>query len=149
MVVDQQNMEANGMVSRQIPVDPKRCTQIDANDASVSDDKTVHREVISVSPSNNNIGEVMSKKRDHDHDIHLTKLNLGKQSCPDVPAPENDDVPDRSSSQSWGSSKNPKLEEQEPPCRKARVSVRARSEAPLVCIYICTILISFYNNHHY
>jgi hypothetical protein len=44
-------------------------------------------------------------------------------------------------SQSWGSSKSPKLEHEKPdeqtpevPFRKARVSVRARSDAPLVSI---------------
>ncbi|KAK7344331.1 hypothetical protein VNO77_13806 [Canavalia gladiata] len=55
----------------------------------------------------------------------------GQEACPD-PA---QDILDQSSSQSLGSSKTPKLEESktgEFPFRKARVSVRARSEAPLI-----------------
>ncbi|TKY61645.1 WRKY transcription factor 42 [Spatholobus suberectus] len=123
-----QNTESQGMVSGQKFVDPRPCRKLDVNDASVSDDKT-DREV-SVSRSNN--AEVMSKTHD---DPQLTKLNLGKHVCPDAA----EDVLDRSSSQSWGSPKleeEPKTAEQVPadqiPFRKARVSVRARSEAPLI-----------------
>ncbi|XP_061366278.1 probable WRKY transcription factor 47 [Gastrolobium bilobum] len=96
-----QNMEANGMVVLgQKFVDPRKCTKLDVNEASVSDDKT------------------------------------DGEGCRN-PA---EDVPDRSSSQSWNSSKSPKLEESKTgeqvagdlPFRKARVSVRARSEAPLI-----------------
>ncbi|XP_027367857.1 probable WRKY transcription factor 47 [Abrus precatorius] len=53
-----------------------------------------------------------------------------RMACPDP----TEDVVDQSSSQSWGSSKSPKLEESkiELPFKKAKVSVRARSEAPLI-----------------
>ncbi|KAK7266511.1 hypothetical protein RIF29_19155 [Crotalaria pallida] len=115
-------------------MDPK----VDVNDASVCDDKT-EREV---SVSNNAEEDaIMSKKEDHNNQNHLMTKQLidngnGKQVCPE----------ERSSSQqSWGSSKSPKLEEEEEakakeqvgaadqlPFRKARVSVRARSEAPLI-----------------
>ncbi|ESW17085.1 hypothetical protein PHAVU_007G209000 [Phaseolus vulgaris] len=47
-----------------------------------------------------------------------------------------EDVVEQSSSQSLGSSKCPKFEESKPsetPFRRARVSVRARSEAPVIC----------------
>ncbi|KAG4916736.1 hypothetical protein JHK87_054293 [Glycine soja] len=113
-------------------VDPGASTKLDVvNNASVSDEKT--DQDVSVYRSNN--AEVMSKTHDHDDDPQLTKLNLGKQACPDAA----EDVLDRSSSQSWGSSKleeQPKTAEQLPaeqiPLRKARVSVRARSEAPMI-----------------
>ena len=132
-------MKTNGMIPGQKLVDPHPCPKLDINDASVSDDKT-DREV-SISPLNN--AEIMSKEHDH----HLTKLHLGKQACPD-PA---EDVLDRSSSQSWGSCKSPNLEESKPgeqvagelPFRKARVSVRARSEAPLV-INFCFLIKMYY-----
>lgn len=130
-----QNVEENGMMSGQKTVGPQACTKLDVNDASASNDKT-DREV-SASPSNN--AEVVSKK--HDHHLTNNKPNLGKQVCPD-PA---EDVVDRSSSQSWGSSKGPKLEEEAKtgeqvaadhiPFRKARVSVRARSEATMVTTF--------------
>ncbi|XP_027352041.1 probable WRKY transcription factor 47 isoform X2 [Abrus precatorius] len=72
----------------------------------------------------------------------LTKLDVNDASvsdektdceaCPDA----SEDVLDRSSSQSWGSSKfeeQPKTPQPDQiPFRKARVSVRARSEAPLI-----------------
>jgi len=100
------------------------------NEASVCDEKTDGE--VSVCRSNN--VEVLSKT-DDDEAPQLTKLNLGKQACPDAA----EDVLDRSSSQSWGSSRleeQPKTAEQvaadQVPLRKARVSVRARSEAPLV-----------------
>ncbi|KHN43407.1 Putative WRKY transcription factor 42 [Glycine soja] len=113
-------------------VDPGASTKLDVvNNASVSDEKT--DQDVSVYRSNN--AEVMSKTHDRDDDPQLTKLNLGKQACPDAA----EDVLDRSSSQSWGSSKleeQPKTAEQLPaeqiPLRKARVSVRARSEAPMI-----------------
>lgn len=123
-MVIEQKVEEIGIISAQQFMDPLPSTNLDIKDASVSDDKTPE---LSVSvPSNN--AEIMSKQRDH----HLTKL-LGKRACPE------DDF-DRSS-QSWSSSKSPKLQESKPrdeqvadqiPFRKARVSVRARSEAPLV-----------------
>ncbi|RDX74136.1 WRKY transcription factor 42, partial [Mucuna pruriens] len=62
----------------------------------------------------------------YDGEEHLTKVNIGKQGGPDPV----EDVLDQSSSQSWGSSKEAKPSEL--PVKKARVSVRARSEAPLI-----------------
>lgn len=124
----EQKVEANGILSGQQLLDPRPSTNIDVNEVSVSDDKSPE---LSVSPSSNNV-EVMSNQREHHH--QLTKL-LGKQAA----YPED-------SSQSWGSSKTPKLhdsknEEQNAdiPFRKARVSVRARSEAPTVLIIIFRI----------
>ncbi|XP_028791401.1 probable WRKY transcription factor 47 isoform X2 [Neltuma alba] len=113
---------ANGMVSGKQLMDPQPSTHLDINDASISDDKTQ-----SVSAPSNN-AEVMSNQREH----HLTKL-LGKRAFPE-------DCFDRSS-QSWESSITTKLQESkrsdeqvsdQVPFRKARVSVRARSEAPLI-----------------
>nr|KYP71720.1 putative WRKY transcription factor 42 [Cajanus cajan] len=80
-----------------------------------------------VSACRSNNGEVMSKRDDAD-EAQLTKLNLGKKACPDV-------AEERSSSQSW--EEEPKTGQQlaaadQIPFRKARVSVRARSEAPLI-----------------
>jgi len=63
----------------------------------------------------------------------VTKLNIGNQVHPD----HVEDVVEQSSSQTLGSSKCPKFEESkpgEPPFRRTRVSVRARSEAPVVII---------------
>ncbi|XP_047149407.1 probable WRKY transcription factor 47 isoform X1 [Vigna umbellata] len=127
-----QNTEANGMVSEQKNVDPAGvCRKLEVvNEASVCDEKTDGE--VSVCRSNN--VEVLSKT-DDDEAPQFIKLNLGKQACPDA----SEDVLDRSSSQSWGSSKleeQPKTAEQvsadQIPLRKARVSVRARSEAPLI-----------------
>ncbi|XP_061368037.1 probable WRKY transcription factor 47 isoform X2 [Gastrolobium bilobum] len=117
----------NKMMSPQRFLDPLPCTELDVNVASVSDDKTDQETL--VSPSNN-AEPIITKHRDH----HLTKLKIGKQlnACP---TPDEGDVLDGSSSMSWGSSKSPKLEESktgELPLRKARVSVRARSEAPQI-----------------
>ncbi|ESW35243.1 hypothetical protein PHAVU_001G218500 [Phaseolus vulgaris] len=127
----QNSTEANGIVSGKKNVDPAgACSKLEVvNDASVCDEKTDGE--VSVCRSNN--VEVMSKT--HDEAPQLIKLNLGKQACRDAA----EDVLDRSSSQSWGSNKleeQPKTAEQvaadQIPLRKARVSVRARSEAPLI-----------------
>ncbi|CAL0302358.1 unnamed protein product [Lupinus luteus] len=99
-----QNVEENRMVSGQKRMDPQECTKIDANDTSASNNDKTNREI-----------------------------------CGDTHALE-----DRSSSQSWvsSSSKSPKIEEEtkteeqvvanQLPFRKARVSVRARSEATMI-----------------
>ncbi|KAG5004090.1 hypothetical protein AAZX31_10G130000 [Glycine max] len=73
----------------------------------------------------------------------FTKLDAQVAPFPDDKSgqrghPETDpveDVLEQSTSQSWGSSKSPKFEESnssELPLKKTRVSVRARSEAPLI-----------------
>ncbi|KAJ1397982.1 WRKY domain [Sesbania bispinosa] len=98
----EQKVETNGVKSGQQFLDPRPCTKLDANVGSVTDDKTCQE--VSVPPS---------KQSDH-------QSNIGKQACP--PAEE-------SSSLSWDSSK---LQESKIPFRKTRVSVRARSEAPLI-----------------
>nr|WGV38200.1 WRKY [Loropetalum chinense var. rubrum] len=122
---DLNGMPSSKMSNQQLIMDPRSSTGLDVNDPTVSDDKT---QELSVSPINNNTTEVMSKERDH----HISHQIPGKQTS------STEDGPDRSS-QSWGSAKSPKLdhaksEEQvsEVPFRKARVSVRARSEAPLI-----------------
>lgn len=99
-------------------MDPRlSAATLNVNDPSASDDKT---QELSVSLSNNM--EVISKE---------LKVPTGKQTSLE-------DGLDQSS-QSWGSPKSPKLDEtkgeehvSEIPFRKARVSVRARSEAPMV-----------------
>ncbi|XP_054803022.1 probable WRKY transcription factor 47 isoform X1 [Prosopis cineraria] len=115
-------VEANGIVAGKQLMDPQPSTNLEINNPSISDDKTQ-----SSAPSNN--AEVMSNQREH----HLTKL-LGKRACPE-------DAFDRSSTQSWESSMSTKLQESkrsdeqvsdQVAFRKARVSVRARSEAPLI-----------------
>lgn len=102
-------------------MDPRPSTALDVNAPSASDDKT---QELSVSPVNTM--EVVSKERDH----QMTRIPGKHVSV--------EDGTDRTS-QSWGSPKSPKVEQSkneeqvsEVPFRKARVSVRARSEAPLV-----------------
>ncbi|KAF5455499.1 hypothetical protein F2P56_025065, partial [Juglans regia] len=121
---EEQKVEPNGMsshiMSAQRFMDTRPSAALDANiDPSNSDDKTQEL-------SGSNTMEVMSKERDR---------STGKQT-----GIHEQDGFDQSS-QSWGSPKSPKLdkakgEEQAPdhqvPLRKARVSVRARSEAPLI-----------------
>lgn len=125
----EQKVEPNGMArhalaSAQQFIDPRPSAALDVNNPSVSDEKTQE-----VSVSLSNTVEVMSKERNgRDHP--------GKQTC------THEDGADDQSFQCLGSTKSPKLdesskeeEEQVPelaPFRKARVSVRARSEAPLV-----------------
>ncbi|KAJ9696827.1 hypothetical protein PVL29_008837 [Vitis rotundifolia] len=104
-------------------MDPRPSGGLDINEASVSDEKNQEG---SVSPANTM--EVMSNESEH-HKIP----SAGKKTC-------FGDGPDQGSTHSWGSPKSPtvldpsKSEEQasEVPFRKARVSVRARSEAPLI-----------------
>ncbi|KAF3976214.1 hypothetical protein ACB098_10G137500 [Castanea mollissima] len=121
-----QKVEPNGMSSQRISaqqiMDTRPSTALDVNDPSVSDDNKTQELSVSLS----NTMEVMSKERDR----HMIKVPR-KQTC-------TEDGLDQSS-QSWGSPKSPKLdeakgEEQAPevPFRKARVSVRARSDAPLI-----------------
>ncbi|KAI5564973.1 hypothetical protein BDE02_14G093200 [Populus trichocarpa] len=92
---------------------PRPSVTLDVNDPSVSDDKT--QEVL-VSSTNT---------------VGTKSQMLGKRASME-------DGLDQTS-QSWGSSKSPKLEHEKPdeqipevPFRKARVSVRARSDAPLI-----------------
>lgn len=101
--------------------------ELDVNEPSASDNKTPQE--LSVSPENTM--EVMSKE----HDFERIQIDPGKQ----VPV---EDATTDQTSQSWGGSPKStptkldhgKDEEQVPevPLRKARVSVRARSEAPMV-----------------
>ncbi|MED6185822.1 WRKY transcription factor [Stylosanthes scabra] len=123
----------NGMISGEKGAEGDGRAKVEMKNNN--DDEKKEREV---SASNNNADEVMSKKHDDDdndeeEEDHLTKLHLGKQV--------DEDALERSSSQSWGSCKTPNLEEPNKlppsssadlPFRKARVSVRARSEAPLI-----------------
>ncbi|KAF2324993.1 hypothetical protein GH714_022117 [Hevea brasiliensis] len=110
----EQNGISSPIMSAQQFMDPRPSAALDVNDTSVSDDKA---QDVSVSPTNTT--EAMSQ------------INPGKQAS-------TEDGLDQTS-QSWGSPKSPRLEqgkgeEQVPevPFRKARVSVRARSEAPLI-----------------
>ncbi|KAK6239581.1 hypothetical protein QUC31_005050 [Theobroma cacao] len=121
----EQKGAVNGMSSLTESVqqfmDPRPSTALDVNAPSASDDKT---QELSVSPVNTM--EVVSKERDH----QMTRIPGKHVSV--------EDGTDRTS-QSWGSPKSPKVEQSkneeqvsEVPFRKARVSVRARSEAPLI-----------------
>ncbi|KAI4349813.1 hypothetical protein L6164_010366 [Bauhinia variegata] len=124
-------VQAKDILSPQQLMDPRPSTKLEVNvngsDPSVSDDKTHNEE-----PSASNTMEVMSK---HDHHPMIKAVGRKQQQHE---SPDQDAL-DRSS-QSWGSSKSPKLEEPkidqeqvaEIPFRKARVSVRARSEASLI-----------------
>ncbi|KAK8636144.1 hypothetical protein V6N13_004852 [Hibiscus sabdariffa] len=116
----------NGMPSTIMSVqqfmDPRPSAALDVNEPSGSDDKT--RE-LAASPENTM--EVISKERDH----RLLHSTPGKNVSVD-------DGSDQTS-ESWGSLKSPKIDQSknedqasEVPFRKARVSVRARSEAPLI-----------------
>ncbi|KAJ4727928.1 putative WRKY family transcription factor [Melia azedarach] len=122
-----QKVELDGMssslMSAQQFMDPRPSAALNVNDPSVSDDKTARE--VSVSPANT--AEVISKEHEHP----MIKIP-GKQAF------NKEDGGDQTS-QSWGSPRSPNLdqaknEEQasEAPFRKARVSVRARSEAPLI-----------------
>ena len=119
--MDWEQVEGNGIMSGKEVRDPQPST----NDASISDDKAQ-----SVSAPSNN-AEVMSTQHDHHH---LTKL-LGERACPE-------DAFDRSCQSRESSMRNKfhdsKISSDEQVSdqvlRKARVSVRARSEAPMVYI---------------
>ncbi|XVF22205.1 hypothetical protein REPUB_Repub12eG0153600 [Reevesia pubescens] len=115
----------NGMSSPIMSVqqfmDPRSSAALDVNEPSASDDKT---QELSASPANTI--EVVSKERDLQM-IQVPGKHVSVEHAIDQ------------TSQSWGSPKSPKLdqskkEEQvsEVPFRKARVSVRARSEAPMI-----------------
>lgn len=120
-------------------MDPQASANIEMNnnnDASVCDDKTRDgdEELSSVrAPSNN--ADVMSKQHDQHH---LTRA-LGKRACPDAHHHHEDGNLDHSSSQRLGSSSSKLLEESNKrTLRKPKVSVRARSETPMVptCLII-------------
>ncbi|KAL5981701.1 hypothetical protein ACLOJK_015764 [Asimina triloba] len=98
-------------------MDPGPSGTLDGDETTHSDDGTAER---STSLANNNCAT--SEDRDHDVNSMASKRQAA------------DDGQD-----GWGANKSPKLAqskaaEQAPefPCRKARVSVRARSEAPLI-----------------
>ena len=112
---------SSAVVSVQQFMDPRPSAALDINEPSAADDKT---QELSASPANTM--EVVSKERDHQM-IQVPGKHVSVE-----------DGTDRTS-QSWGSPKSPKVdqsknEEQvsDVPFRKARVSVRARSEAPSV-----------------
>ncbi|KAE8662421.1 putative WRKY transcription factor 47-like isoform X2 [Hibiscus syriacus] len=124
----EQKDAVNGMPSTIMSVqqfmDPRPSAPLDVNEPSVSDDKTQELSAA----SQENAMEVVSNERDH----RMVQSMPGKHVSID-------DGGTDQSSQSWGSLKSPKLdqsksEEQgsEVPFRKARVSIRARSEAPLI-----------------
>ncbi|KAJ4825568.1 hypothetical protein Tsubulata_006502 [Turnera subulata] len=109
------NDVSSSIISAQAFMDPRPSAALDASDPSTSDEKT---QDLSVSPSNT--------------------MEVNKSQLPGKQASIEDGLDQ--TSQSWGSPpKSPKLdhEKQEEqvsdlPFRKARVSVRARSEAPLI-----------------
>ncbi|KAL5792058.1 hypothetical protein ACOSP7_000652 [Xanthoceras sorbifolium] len=119
---EQKADKSNRMSAPQF-MDPRPSTGLNVNEPSISDDRN---QEVSVSPANTN--EVISKKRGHP----MFQIASGKQVS-------NEDGGDQTS-QSWGSptsqkveqSKNEEQGQDQAPYRKARVSVRARSEAPLI-----------------
>ncbi|XP_031389727.1 probable WRKY transcription factor 47 isoform X1 [Punica granatum] len=100
----------------------------DVNDPKVPDEKTTGE--ASFSPTSNM--EALSKESDH----LITPRNKFRQTC----SLNNEDDNVDQMSQSWGSPRNDPIlkpeqakdDQPEPAFRKARVSVRARSEAPLI-----------------
>ncbi|KAK0580359.1 hypothetical protein LWI29_001004 [Acer saccharum] len=132
------NRMSNSIMSAQQFMDPPRPSAgLNVNEPSTSEDRTVRE--LSVSPANTN--EVISKERDHPM-LHNINGAAGKQVMSNEDGAGGDQT-----SQSWGSSPRArssakvdhdkaKNEEQGPddqvPFKKARVSVRARSEAPLI-----------------
>ncbi|TYH10119.1 hypothetical protein ES288_A07G153200v1 [Gossypium darwinii] len=122
----EQKDAVNGMASTIMSVqqfmDPRPSSALDVNEPSGSDDKT---QELSASPENTM--EIVSKEYDH----RMVQNMPGKQ----VSIEDSTDQ----TSQNWGSLKSPKVDQSknedqvsEVPFRKARVSVRARSEAPLI-----------------
>ncbi|XVF72846.1 hypothetical protein PTKIN_Ptkin12aG0153500 [Pterospermum kingtungense] len=119
---DAVNGVSSPIMSVQQFMDPRpSATPLDVNEPSASDDKT---QELSASPENP--VEVVSKERERQM-VHIPGKLVSVE-----------DGTDRTS-QSWGSPKSPKLDQSkneelvsEVPFRKARVSVRARSEAPLI-----------------
>lgn len=133
-LVFKQNVAVNGTSSPILSVpqfmDPRPSAALDVNEPSASDDKT---QDLSSSPGNNM--EVVLKEGDHQIPGKHASVEDGSDQT----------------SQSWRPTKCPKLdhsnkEEQvsHVPLRKARVSIRARSEAPLVCIYTKVLLYYLY-----
>ncbi|KAK3194419.1 hypothetical protein Dsin_025729 [Dipteronia sinensis] len=131
------NRMSRSMSAQQFMDPPRPSTRLNVNEPSTSEDRTVRE--LSVSPANTN--EVISKERDHPM-LHNTNAAAGKQVISNEDGAGGDQT-----SQSWGSSPRArssakvdhdqaKNEEQGPddqvPFKKARVSVRARSEAPLI-----------------
>ncbi|XWS46374.1 hypothetical protein CRYUN_Cryun14cG0060000 [Craigia yunnanensis] len=121
----QQKDGVNGMSSPVVSVqqfmDPRSSAALDVNEPSASDDKT-HE--LSASPANTM--EVVSKERDHQM-IQVSGKHVSVEDGTDQ------------TSQTWGSPKSQKIDQSkndeqvsEAPFKKARVSVRARSEAPLI-----------------
>ncbi|XVF33003.1 hypothetical protein REPUB_Repub17cG0130900 [Reevesia pubescens] len=125
-LVLKQKDAVNGMSSPIMSVQqfmvPRPSAALDVNEPSASGDKT---QELSASPANTT--EVVSKERDLQM-IQIPGKHVSVEDGTDQ------------TSQSWGSPKSPKLdqsknEEQvsdQVPFRKARVSVRARSEAPSI-----------------
>ncbi|XP_058084372.1 probable WRKY transcription factor 47 [Magnolia sinica] len=102
-------------------MDPGPSGALDGDELTQSDDGTGEQSISR--PNNSGVAS-----DEHDHDVNSM---ASKRHCVD-------NGPNQVS-QGWGANKSPKLEQpktadQTPefPCRKARVSVRARSEAPLI-----------------
>ncbi|XVE73546.1 hypothetical protein DITRI_Ditri11bG0127100 [Diplodiscus trichospermus] len=118
---DAVNGLSSPIMSVQQFMDPRPSAALDVNEPSSSDDKT---QELSASPANT--AEVVSKERDHQM-IQIPGKHVSVQDGTDQ------------KSQSWSSPKSPKTDQSknedqvsEVPFRKARVSVRARSEAPSI-----------------
>ncbi|KAF8401212.1 hypothetical protein HHK36_012141 [Tetracentron sinense] len=118
---DERNGKSSPTLCAQQFMDPGPFSALDINEPSHSDDET--RE-LPTSPTNNI--EVMSKDGDHD------MVQIGRKR------PSVEDGRDQTS-QSWGAQKSPKFEQEKSeeqlpgfPGRKARVSIRARSDAPMI-----------------
>lgn len=118
---DGKNEKSSRIFAAQQFIDPGPSATLDVNEPSQSEDETRD---LSASPSNN-AGEA---PEEHHHDmISMTRKRQFVEDGSDQ------------TSESWGANKNPKVaapkntdQAAEFPCRKARVSVRARSDAPMI-----------------
>ncbi|MFQ6637170.1 hypothetical protein Gotur_014214 [Gossypium turneri] len=127
-------MSSHPIMSIQQSMDPRRpSTTLDVNEPSATDDKRT--ELSASSPANTTTSTMDVVLKDGNDDHHRTVQIQGKHVF-------FEDVIDQTCQKSWGTSPKsspmvdePKKEEEQVPnvaLKKARVSVRARSEAPMI-----------------
>ncbi|MBA0656174.1 hypothetical protein Goklo_008558, partial [Gossypium klotzschianum] len=127
-------MSSHPIMSIQQSMDPRRpSTTLDVNEPSATDDKRTELSASSPANTTTSTMDVVSKDGNEDH--HRTVQIQGKHVFVE-------DVIDQTCQQIWGTSPKsspmvdePKKEDEQVPevaLKKARVSVRARSEAPMI-----------------